>query len=426
MKRIKYFAILGAALMVAGCTGFTEDETILRADRSEIFADGHDAVTFTVEFVGADVTGAAIIINADTGEVLEGNAFVTDTPGTYNFTASHSEIDALEPITIIAREASLELSTASYTEEGEGDEMIRTFTVKALYGTVDVSLDEGLVVTNEGTALDRNYDGYYTISTVGNEKKSLVGTWNGHTSKPFAVGPMRFYKRVGILEFTGTWCQYCSDMAVYIKGVETELPDRNVMVAVHYNDALAVPYAKTLVDDRFKARVLPTAVLDFGENISNTVTSTSDMARRIRTIVEENPAPCGLAIATSVADGKVKATVKLLSAEPMQYGLAVALVENGITGYPQMMPDKSVNNNYIHDHTLREFHSNNIEGTSLGNVSAGAQVEREFSFDLKNYNTEECHIVVFATSGTGSNIKLLNATECGVGESIDFEYESDI
>lgn len=424
MKRIKYFAIFGAALLAAGCTGFTEDETILRADKLEIYADGQDAVTFAVEFAGTDATADAVIRNVDTGEVLEGNVFTTETPGTYNFAATHSGIDAIESITVTAREALLVLSPASYSEAETGDDMTRTFTIKAVYGTVDVSVDEELTVTHEDTALDRNGDGYYTITTVGNETKSLVGTWNGHTSSPFTVGPMRFYKRVGILEFTGTWCQYCSDMATYIKGVETEYPDRNVMVAVHHKDAMSVPYADALVT-RFKAVALPTAVLDFGAPITNTVTSTSDMTQRIRTMVEENPAPCGIAISTAVTGGKVDVTVGLLAAEAMQYGLAVALVENGMTGYPQMMPDKSENKNYVHDHTLREFHASNIEGVSLGNLSAGEQAEREFSFDLKNYNATNCHIVVFATSGTGNNLTLQNAAECGVGESIDFEYESE-
>lgn len=422
MERVKYIGIL-AALIAVSCTGYTEPEVSIEADRTEIFADGVDAVNLSVVFMGNNVTADAVIRNSTTGERLEGNVFTTRTPGAYGFVALYDGYESYLPVTVTAREASLVLSTLSYSEEGSGETLTRTFAFGALYGTLDVSRDEGLTITESGSdePLGKNAQGYYTVTTVGNEKKNIVGNWNGHTSLPLVAGPMRFYKKVGILEFTGTWCTWCPQLAGYIKDLETGYPDRNVMVAVHVNDALAVPYASSLVS-RFKTAALPAAVLDFGDLVTNVTTSASDLERRIREIVEGNPARCGIAIASSVADGRAFVTVRLLSAATMEYGMAVALVENGIVHEQVMPPGQPVNYQYVHDHTLREVYQNNIDGVPVGEVAGGAQVERSFEFDLKDYNTQNCSIAVLATSGG----KLMNAAECALGESIDFRYESDI
>ncbi len=407
-------------LFSAACTGYTEDETVVRAEKVEIFADGHDAVAFTVDFAGQDVTGQAVVTNLTTGEVVEGNRFSTETPGTYRFTATYDGVDAL-PVTVTARKAELSLST-EYRADGD----TKTFTFRALYGTLDVSLDDGLAIyENSGVALDRDADGYYRATTTGDEKRTFSGQWNGHSSAPITIGPVRFYKRVGILDFTGTWCSNCSDMAEYLGGAAMGYPDRMVMLAVHVNDKLAVSNANTLTT-MFKANLLPAAVIDFGSPITGANTSASDMERRIREIVAANPARCGLAVSTTVENGSVAVGVTLLSGETMDYGIAVALVEDGITGYPQMMPDGTTQADYVHDHTLRGFYQENVEGVKVGQVAAGSQVEKEFEFDLKGYDADRCSIVVFATSERNGKTVLLNAAECAVGKSIDVQYESDL
>ncbi|MDR2890417.1 MAG: Omp28-related outer membrane protein [Alistipes sp.] len=423
----------GLGLSAVSCTGYTdpldlvEKTVLLSADKSEVFVDGSDEVTFTARFNGQDVTADAVIINVETGLAVEGGLFATTEPGAYTFTATYDdpasgkEMTSL-PLTVTAVEASLSLSLRDYAEEGE----TRTFSFGATYGSLDVSLDEGLTVTEQGseTPLTKDAGGYYTVTTTGAVEKNIVAEWNGNTSPVFETCPMHFYKRVGILEFTGTWCVYCSNMAVYIAGVEQTYPDRNVMVAVHVTDALALGIAGDLVN-RFKVSGLPAAILDFtGPPITQDRTSVEIMTDDIRSIVEADPAKCGLAISTQVVDGKVKATVKLRAAETAQYGLAVMLTEDGITGYPQKMPDESINPDYVHDHNLRALHQSGIEGGSLGEVSAWETVERTFEFDLaEGWNVAGCNVVVFATSGTGAGTKLLNAAECGVGETLGYQYE---
>jgi thiol-disulfide isomerase/thioredoxin len=406
MNAVKHIAFL-AALLCAACTGHTEEETILRADRTEIFADGADAVRFTVDFLGGDVTTEAVV-NASAGTVADG-VFTTETKGTYTFTAVYNGI-ASRPVTVRANEASLVLSAEMYDISGD----TRSFRIGAVYGSRDVSTSEELTVAGG----ERAPDGYYTVTTEGDETKTIGAQWNGHLAQEITVGRRNFYKRVGILEFTGTWCQACPDMAAYIEGAAAAYPGRSVTLAVHYNDPLAIPYAAGLAT-MFKISTYPTAVLDFGAKVNNTTTSASDLERRLREIVEASPAKCGLAIDVAVSGDNAVATVRLLAGETMSYGVAVALVEDGVTGYPQTLQDKSKDNGYVHGHVLREIHGNNIEGVSLGEVAEGAVVSREFTFDMKNYKPENCKVVVFATS----ELVLLNAAECAVGGSTGFKYE---
>lgn len=417
---MKKLSVIMTMLLSAACTGYTEDETIVRVDKVEIFADGHDAAAFTVDFAGQDVTELTVVTNLTTGGIVEGNRFSTKTPGTYRFMATYDGIDAL-PVTVTARTAELSLST-EYRAEGK----TKVFTFNALYGTLDVSLDDGLVIyENSGDALERDADGYYRATTIGDGKRTFSGQWNGHSSAPITVGPVRFYKRVGVMEFTGTWCSNCSDMAEYLGGAAAGYPDRMVVLAVHVNDKLAVPYANTLAT-MFKANLLPAAVIDFGSPVTGANTSASDMERRIREIVAAAPARCGLAVSTTVEDGSVAVGITLLSGATMDYGIAVALVEDGITGYPQAMPDGTTRPGYVHDHTLRGFYQENVKGVVVGQVAAGLQVEREFGFDLKGYDADRCRIVVFATSEQDGKTMLLNAAECAVGKNIDVRYESDL
>lgn len=420
MKVLKYTVSL-AAFLLAACTGHTEDEAVLKVDKAEIFADGHDAASFTVDFMGEDVTAGSVITNVATGAVVDGNTFTTETPGTYRFTAVHEGYEAL-PITVTAREAVLTLSTDYYAE---GD--VRHFTFRATYGTLDLSADEGLsIVEQGGEPLERDTDGLFRVTTTGDEKKTFVGEWNGHTSEPIVAGPMKFFKRVGVLEFTGTWCNNCPDMAKYIKSAGMNLPDRIVMIAAHAfkNDPMATPYFETLANS-LRAQNLPSSLLDLGKPIVGTEgTSASDMERRMRDIIENATDGCGLAIDVAEQGDNAVATVRLLSAEAMEYGIMAALVENGITGYTQTMAyGQPADPNYVHDHVLREVYQDNINGVPVGNVAAGSQVSREFTFNLNNYNRSNCHVVVFATSVKDGRTVVINAAECAVGESVDFKYE---
>jgi thiol-disulfide isomerase/thioredoxin len=334
--------------MLVGCTGYVDDQIVLRVDKSHVTADGVDVARFSVEFQGrdgttSDVTDEATITNVTSGEAVQNGYFTTLASGMYTFSANYKGIPTTLSITVTA--------IAPEPEEPE--------------------------------------------PTSGD-----------------------FYRRVGIVEFTGTWCTYCPYMASHIAGAEALYPDRSVVVVVHFKDQLATPYATTL-SNYFKPSGLPAVFIDFGSEFNNTNTNATILAQRIREIVEGDTARCGIAIETSQQGTTATAKVKLRAAELGEYGIAVALVEDGITGYTQTMPDGSKQADYVHNHTLRKFYEDNIFGVSVGNVAAGEEVERAFEFDIMGYNAVNCRFVVFVTSQGA----MVNAAECRLGETVGFKYE---
>jgi thiol-disulfide isomerase/thioredoxin len=421
MKKLKYIAFVAALLGVA-CTGYTDEAdnvAVLKASRSEIFADGADKVALTVTHKGVDVTAQATFAVSPEA-ALNGTEFVTEQEGTYTFTATYDGKQT-KPVTVKANKAELTLST-DFVQEGETN----NFTVKATYGTVDVSTDAGLTVTVNDVAATKNVDNYYVFTTQGLESKLVKAQWNGHEATPITVGrPTDFYKRVGVLEFTGTWCQYCTHMIDALNALGTEYPDRNVTVAVHARpeDQMTTPIANTLLS-RYVISGMPAVILDMN-GPAITRTTLAALKDPMSAIVDARPdgAACGLALETSIEGNEAVVTVKLLAAETREFSLAVALLESGITGYPQLMPNGSYDNNYTHNHVLREFYQGNIDGVSVGTVEARAQESKDFRFNLGGYNPANCSIVVFANSMVNGKMTTMNATECHLGESVNFEYE---
>ncbi len=440
--------LCAAAAFLAACSGtFDPDdarnpETKLTADATAIFADGVQEVTFSVFHEGADVTAEAKITNTATGEELTGNKFKTATPGDYTFSTVYNEIEAA-PLKITAKEATLVLGADfEWAEDGT----TRNFTLKASYGSIDESKSADLKVFEtftggapevELTAANKNAEGYFFVTTTGENKRTFYAKWTHATkgeltSEAKIVGPFKFYKNVGIFYLTGTWCTYCPVMAGYIKEAAAIYPDRQVQISVHGNsrdpDPMATTYTHNLITSFFKQNTLPMASLDFGPVFPHTVTNNEDMANRIRTLVEVGPAPCGIEIdATKIEGNTLTATVRLMTERNGSYGLMAALVESNIIGFTQTMPSGTpADPNYVHDHVLRKVADDgSVEGVPLGEVQGGKTVTRNFTFDLSGFNPANCTVVVFATTGSGfgTGLGMANAAECKVGQTLDFRYE---
>ena len=106
MKRAYYFLIF-ALLGLIACETEPQETTqgtlYLYADNTEIYANGEDAVTFTVkDKEGAELEDASIYF-ADTHEALEGKQFKTKYAGEYSFYAKRGAAQS-EAINITAKE----------------------------------------------------------------------------------------------------------------------------------------------------------------------------------------------------------------------------------------------------------------------------------------------------------------------------------
>ncbi len=104
MKKI-LFVILAIAGLVACDSNDPTVETKLQldADKSEIIANGEDAVMFTVKDIEGNILEDATIHFADSHEALEGNSFKTKYAGEYSFYAKRGAAQS-EAINITAKE----------------------------------------------------------------------------------------------------------------------------------------------------------------------------------------------------------------------------------------------------------------------------------------------------------------------------------
>ncbi len=212
----------------------------------------------------------------------------------------------------------------------------------------------------------------------------------------------RYFHRVLALEFTGSWCQYCPNMARAIQHAQSLRPGRIVEIAVHAYDNLSPSAADALIS-RFGVNAYPTVVMDMSG-----ATAFSNQDQSVLTAyVDKNASAltCGLAI--SCKEGDV--TVKVKAEKEGTYALSLALLEDGISTYQVGYGD-----NYVNNAVLRRFV---CDEEPLGVLKAGEEVSR--SFDLALSGKER--VVAFVMRDG----KSINVLSCKGNETIDYTYEED-
>lgn len=420
--QIKYIVFLALTALAVSCKGHLDiAELILTTQdgKTTIVADGADSVVFKVEAYGEDVTADAVIKNSATGEVMEGNAFSTTTIGEYTFVATYDGTQSDE-LRIIAKGTEVVIGVDKGGLATDGSEKA-TFIVTM--GGDDLSTDERLKIKDEtvGAYLEREDDGYYRYTLNGNDPVYFSAELGDTKSvNQIRIGPKGFYKRVAILEFTGTWCVNCPAMVTALNESEGIFRDRSVIVAVHFNDKLSIPYGEELTQRVFKFNTLPSLSMDIVRDITK-VETPSFLASETMRMVDENRAVCGFAVSSTISGNEVTLKVKLKSDEAKEYGISVALLESNITGYPQS--GGGGGDSYVHNHTLRKFHDDNLYGVNTGIMNAGAEVEKEFTFDMTGFNADNCSFAIFAVDNQATKPVVLNAVEYKLGQTLDYQYE---
>ena len=212
-----------------------------------------------------------------------------------------------------------------------------------------------------------------------------------------------FFHRVLALEFTGTWCQYCPNMAQALLKAQELRPGRLVEIAVHAYDDFS-PAASDPLVQLFGVGSFPTMVLDWDAATLFTSQDPNLMVQYVDATVGEET--CGLAL--SCADGTL--VVKVCAAEPGSYTLVVAQVEDGLVarqaGYGE---------GYVNQAVLRGFLGDGYTGNSLGELAEGEEATRSFNVEL----TENQRFVAFILKDG----RCRNVRSCADGETLDYAYE---
>ena len=179
MKRAYYFLIFALLGLIACETEpqeTTQETLYIYADNTEIYANGEDAVTFTVKDKEGVVLEDASIYFAYTHEALEGKQFKTKYAGKYSFYAKRG-ISQSAIIEVTAKEVSATTKVVTLTVEQEeymvGE--VATFTVDC-NGT-DVTSSATIYLAENDEAIEGNTftseeSGIYTFYAKYQDEKS--------------------------------------------------------------------------------------------------------------------------------------------------------------------------------------------------------------------------------------------------------------
>ncbi len=224
-----------------------------------------------------------------------------------------------------------------------------------------------------------------------------------------------FFRRNLVMKFTGTWCVNCPYMGSMITEVEHSMPNRLVEMAVHWQDVLTVDEGNQLVSD-YNIYSLPTALIDLYN--STTTASASIIEGLIESSTAANIADVGVRVSSKVNGSMVEVEVGAMANDAGSYKVAVALVVDNYQ-YTQTGADSS----YKQDKVLR-YYLSALNGDSVDLSSAGSEATLNYSSELPTEAlTSESRIIAYVISEQGDKAAVVNATECVIGEAIDYIYE---
>lgn len=418
-------AIFLLPLLAVSCnkTGGEEEEpdlfVTLSVDKNQIGLA--EEATFTVMYGEENVTADAVITNITTGTAIPSDkpVYKGDKTGTADFRAVYNEKNS-NTITVAVTRGnvaglSLEPNMTGY-RFGTDEEIV----FKVYYNNIDVSDEATVTNADTGEALTKKNGEF--VFPLGNNTGNLAFTagYNDMTTKKVEVPATPFFKSVLLFRFTGTWCSYCHPYATVVGLVEEEYPGRIVHIAPHFDDEMQNGHSEQLVT-KFDITGFPRSYWDYYRLLKN-YNPFDDVVAAMEGTMRNNPARGGLTVTTTQEGNSVKVKVKAAVTETGEYYIAVALVENKITGYPQLTPEGWTDDKYEHMNVLRDY-ATPYDGDRLGTLGSGSIVEKEYTIDLASYNKENCDVIVYLNYMDVKTLKSTNAMSVGIGGTKGFLYE---
>jgi hypothetical protein len=227
-----------------------------------------------------------------------------------------------------------------------------------------------------------------------------------------------FERNVCIMEFTGTWCTFCPSAATTVNYMVSDAyKDRAYALAFHIEDEYSISEGKRLYNG-FGLTSAPSYSIDMRDH---GYFSDGEFSIDIDKALYDNPVHCAAAVECSCdSDGQVKVSAKMFSEMKSSYSIAAYVIEDKIIGR-QTMPNTQVDQNYTHRHVVRKMLSGSINGDSLGEVEAGKEAEKEYSFTIEEgWKKENLSVAVLVITQKG---KVGNMAVCAAdGGKMDYKY----
>ncbi len=236
-------------------------------------------------------------------------------------------------------------------------------------------------------------------------------------------------QRVFLEKYTGQRCANCPTADNIIHDAQAKYGDKLIAVSVHDKSTFCTPYSadtdlRTEEGNQWSeafgmlASPKPLALINRAMSNGNYVqyNPTSSLDGTINSIIDST-ALVAIETTATLADNNVKIAVdvEFLQTVSDTLTLTLILMEDGIVA-PQMQPDGKKEDNYVHNHVLRDVITD-VWGLPIdadGNAGTKRYCELIYAGMSSNWNLANCHIVAFVSKKDTREI--LNAAKC----SIDF------
>lgn len=209
-----------------------------------------------------------------------------------------------------------------------------------------------------------------------------------------------FQRHVCVMEFTGTWCAQCPDGAVTLNYlVGKQYVGKAFALAFHNNDEYALPQEQELYG-MFKWDGYPAFVTDLRDV---GLLNEGGCKQSIEKSLYETKTFCGVALKSSydAHSGFASIQANVVSEVAAGYRMAAFVIEDKVVG-EQKESTGSVNPDYTHRHMVRAMLSSAVLGDELGEISAGAQAVRTYTFKVDEaWNLENLYVAVLAIDQNG-------------------------
>lgn len=347
----------------------------LEADKTTIYNDGEDKVTFTVFLGSKDVTNDPNTCIFDGENQIDGNTFKSaEEPCTHKFSAMYGAME-----------------TESY---------MYVYVVKAPPTAPEVPTDNNPTKTNF-------------------KRRVLLTQFTGTGCQfcPYMVNAL-----------------YEMNNNKHYQTKEYLYRDKIVIAAAHIGDYAGNDPARLendlTLDDAFGISSFPSLIVDMVKGSVNS--NYASVKGAVDNAFKRTTTKGGIAVNAQYHSEEKFIVINTLvkAAETAEFRVGAWLLEDGIYGVQTMNsgvpknPDIDYNN---HDNCIRSANSKHsymdYTGFNLGTITAGKTASREFSFPLKSaWNVENLRLIVFITTKEGNNWYVNNVVHAPINGSVDFEY----
>lgn len=238
----------------------------------------------------------------------------------------------------------------------------------------------------------------------------IIATWLSCShidddNRLIEVPHAKISRAVLVEEFTGQRCVNCPNAATEIERLQEEYGKENVIaVAIHsgplafYSTDKVLGLRTALGDeyyDYWKVEAEPSGLI----NRSGGVLLLDKWASKVHQDLQ-NEAPVELTIKATIADnGKMEIGIEYLAVKDFSGKLQVWIVEDNIVAL-QMLPDGTLNREYVHNHVLRSA----VNGTWGDDVvwPSGKQGTLSFSAEVQeDWNPKNLSVIAFVYNEGG-------------------------